>query len=168
MTRFPFAMAWRETRAGWRHFVGFFACVALGVAALTSVGTLAANVDRALSREARALMGGDLELRAMRPLDDDTEAAVAHLVRAGATATRVRELVGMAREPARGATLLVELKAVEPGYPLYGRLDVEPARPLDELLAGGGALVQRDLLDRLGVKIGDGSSSEALPSSSAA
>src|SRR5262245_20036235 len=155
MTRFVLAMAWRETRGGWRHFAGFFACVALGVAALTSVGTLAANVDRALSREARSLTGGDLELRAMRPLDADATAAVEQLVREGATATRVRELVGMAREPARGATLLVELKAVEPAYPLYGRVQIDPPRPLVELLAGGGAVVQRDLLTRLGVAVGD-------------
>ncbi len=155
MTRFPFSLAWRETRGGWRHFVGFFACVALGVAALTSVGTLAANVDRALSREARALMGGDLELRAMRPLDDDAAAAVEQQVLEGARATHVRELVGMARVPGRDASLLVELKAVEPVYPLYGRLESDPARPLAELLAGAGALVQNDLLTRLGVKVGD-------------
>ena len=155
MTRFPVSMAWRETRGGWRHFVGFFACVALGVAALTSVGTLAANVDRALSREARALMGGDLELRAMRPLDADAAAAVEQLVREGATATRVRELVGMAREPSRGASLLVELKAVEPGYPLYGRLEAEPARPSTSCSPAGAPSSRRDLLARLGVKVGD-------------
>jgi putative ABC transport system permease protein len=155
VTRFPLALAWRETRGSWRHFVGFLACVTLGVAALTSVGTLAANVDRALSREARALMGGDLELRTMRPLDADASAAVARLVGEGATATRVRELVGMAREPTRDTSLLVELKAVETGYPLYGRLVTEPARPLAHLLADGGVVVQRDLLTRLGVRVGD-------------
>jgi predicted lysophospholipase L1 biosynthesis ABC-type transport system permease subunit len=42
-------LVWRELIGGWRHFAGFFACVALGVAALTAVGTLAANVDRALT-----------------------------------------------------------------------------------------------------------------------
>jgi putative ABC transport system permease protein len=155
VTRFPLVLAWRETRGGWRHFLGFFACVALGVTALTSVGTLAANVDRALSREARTLMGGDLELRAARPLEADAAGAVEQLVRDGATATHVRELVGMARDPARETSLLVELKAVEPAYPLYGRLEVEPRRPIAELLAGGGAVVQADLLGRLGVKVGD-------------
>jgi putative ABC transport system permease protein len=142
-------------RGGWRHFTGFFACVALGVAALTSVGTLAANVDRALTREARALMGGDLELRAMRPLDEAAAASLARLTREGAEVTRVRELVGMVRDPAREASLLVEVKAVEPGYPLFGRVDTEPERPLPELLAGRGALVQEALLTRLGVKVGD-------------
>ena len=142
-------------RGGWRHFAGFFACVVLGVAALTSVGTLAANVDRALTREAKALMGGDLELRAMRPLGDDATRAVERAARDGAAVTRVRELVGMVRDPRAGGSLLVELKAVEPDYPLYGRLETAPERPLAELLADGGALVQEALLVRLGVEVGD-------------
>ena len=126
----PMLIALREMRGGWRHFVGFFACVAVGVAALASVGTLAANVDRALTREARTLMGGDLELRAMRPLGDEATQAVERVASAGAAVTRVRELVGMVRDPRAGGSLLVELKAVEPDYPLYGRMQTEPERPL--------------------------------------
>ena len=33
----------------------------------------------------------------------------------------------MARDPRAGGALLVELKAVDAGYPLYGRLDTTPA-----------------------------------------
>ena len=62
-------MAWRETRGAWRHVALFVTCIALGVAALVGVGSFAANLERTLGREARALMGGDLELRASRPLD---------------------------------------------------------------------------------------------------
>jgi putative ABC transport system permease protein len=148
-------MAWRETRAAWRHFLAFFACIALGVGALVGVGSFAASLDRTLAREARALMGGDLELRSARSLDAETEARVARLAGHGATVTRVRELVGMAREPARGATGLIELKAVEPAYPLYGRLERDPGRPLPELLGPEGALVEDALLARLGVRVGD-------------
>jgi putative ABC transport system permease protein len=61
----------------------------------------------------------------------------------------------MARNPAQGGTLLIELKAVEGGYPLYGRLETRPARPLDELLAGGGAVVEEAVLRRLGLNPGD-------------
>jgi len=34
----------------------------------------------------------------------------------------IRELAGMARHPARGTSLLVELKAVDAAWPLYGRV----------------------------------------------
>jgi putative ABC transport system permease protein len=148
-------MAWRETRAAWRHFLALFACVALGVGALVGVGSFAASLDRTLAREARALMGGDVELRSARPLDADTRARVARLAGAGATVTRIRELVSMVRQPGPGRALLVELKAVEPAYPLYGRLEREPDRPLAELIGGDGALVEEPLLARLGLRVGD-------------
>jgi len=155
---FALRMAWRETRGAVRHFAVLFGCVALGVAALVSVGTFAANLDRTLMREARTLTGGDVELRSAQPLDAAAFAAVDELARKGATVTTVREMVAMARAPG-GATLLVELKAVEPAYPLYGRVDTAPPAQLDTLLAArtesSGALVEARLLERLGIAVGD-------------
>ena len=148
-------LAWRETRAGWRNLVVLVICVALGVTALVAVTGFAGNLDRALAREGKSLIGGDVELRSPRPLDTETEAVLAHLVARGAKITRVRELAAMARHPERPSTLLVELKAVGEGYPLYGRFATRPAGPLAELLAGKGALADETVLARLGVAIGD-------------
>jgi len=156
---FAVRMAWRETRGGWRHFAVFFGCVALGVAALVSVGTFAANLDRTLAREARALTGGDVELRSARPLGPTERDALAALEGGGAVTTAIQELAAMARDPGRGTTLLVELRAVEREYPLYGRVATTPATPLEALLAdrdgGAGALVEARLLERLGLAVGD-------------
>lgn len=154
MTGFPLRMAWRQARGAWRHFLAFFTCVALGVGALVSVGTFAANVERALGREAKSLLGGDVELRAARPLPPQAEAPLARLRQAGGTVTSIRELVGMARDPARGDSLLVELKVVDAGYPLYGELRTAPAGAAAALADGEAALVQREVLDRLGVRVG--------------
>ena len=152
MIRFAVRLAWRETRAAWRHFAGFLACVALGVAALVAVSSFAAGLDRTLAREAKALMGGDVEIRSARPLTPAADERLDAVVRDGATLTRVTELVAMARHPGRGTTLLVELKAVEPAYPLYGQLDTSPpgTRVDDEQV-----LVQAALLERLGLALGE-------------
>jgi putative ABC transport system permease protein len=147
-------LAWRQARGAWRHFVLLAACVALGVAALVGVGSFAATLDRTLAREAKALTGGDLEIRAARPLDGETAAALTELRAQGAEVVSVRELVAMARG-ADGRALLVELKAPGAGYPLYGRMQTTPDRPLAVLLADGGAVVQKETLDRLGVRVGD-------------
>lgn len=155
MKMFVLRMAWRETRGAWRHVALFVACIALGVAALVGVGTFATNLEQTLGREARALMGGDIELRAARLLGPAAERELTHLRGAGATTTAIRELAGMARSPRDGGSALVELKAVGERYPLYGRLETIPARPLPELLAGGGALVEAPLLTRLGLSVGD-------------
>ena len=155
MNGFVWRMAWRETRGAWRHVALFVTCIALGVAALVGVGTFATNLERTLGREARALMGGDVELRSARPLGAPARNELEDLRRSGAVTTEIRELAGMARSPRDGRSALVELKAVGARYPLYGRIETEPARPLDELLAGSGALVEAPLLDRLGVSVGE-------------
>ena len=62
--------AWPGARPAARGVTspGSSACIALGVGALVAVLSVAAALDRSLGREARALLGGDLELRAARPL----------------------------------------------------------------------------------------------------
>jgi putative ABC transport system permease protein len=170
MTGFSFRMAWRETRAAWRHFLYFFVCIALGVGALVGVALFSANVERAVTREARGLMGGDVEIRLSRPMSGKGEAVLRSLADRGIAVLHVSELVGMAAvvdgTPAL-QTQLVELKAVESGYPLYGNLQLEPQHPL---MAPGrsrhsslvtrhgmchGAVVQQSLLIRLGLSVGN-------------
>ena len=50
---------------------------------------------------------------------------------------------------------MVEMKAVEPRFPLYGTLTLESGRYSHELLRGGGVLVRPELLAQLKLKVGD-------------
>jgi putative ABC transport system permease protein len=162
-----FSMAWRETRGAWRHFVYFLVCVAVGVSALVSISLFATHVEHAVSKQAKGLLGGDLEIRSSHPLSEESRAVVDSLHQRAVETTHVTELVAMAARPdaagSGNSTQIVELKAVDPGYPLYGVLKVEPALPLERLLhpdptaCGGceGVLVQEALLLRMNVRIGD-------------
>jgi putative ABC transport system permease protein len=165
-----FSMAWRETRGGWRHFVYFFVCIAVGVSALVGVSLFAANVEHAVSRQAKALLGGDLEIRSTHPLSAESRTLLETLDERGIQRTHVSELVAMAARTTPAvtsiqATQIVELKAVESAYPLYGTLKLEPSAPLQSLLSPEpsrcamvpchGAVVQEALLLRMGVAIGD-------------
>jgi len=170
VNRFIVSMAWRETRAAWRHFLYFFVCIAVGVGALVGVSLFAAHVDRAVTKEARGLLGGDLEVRSSHPLSTEGQAVLHSLCQRGIAVTHVSELVAMAartdREKAAGqSTQIVELKAVEPSYPFYGSLKLEPAHSLNLLLHPDasickknhcdGAVVQEALLLRMSLAIGD-------------
>jgi putative ABC transport system permease protein len=154
VTRFVFRLAWRETRGAWRHFGYFFACITLGVSALVGVGSFADSLERTVARSAKSLMGGDVEIRSTQPLSGDAATLVPSRGAGGVETTRVRELVAMAQAGARD-TQIVELKAVEPGYPFYGALVTDPARPLPALIGAGRALVHESLLARLGLRVGD-------------
>jgi len=154
---FALRMAWRETRGAHRHFVYFLVCITVGVAALVGVQSFADSLRLAIARSAKSLLGADVEIRATRPLSPDSAAVVAGLTREGVAVTRARELVAMAQAGAgpRAGVQLVELKAVEPGYPFYGRLVTDPDRPLASLVGRGKALVHASLLTRLGLAVGD-------------
>jgi len=153
MSAFVFRMAWRETRAAWRHFTYFFICIALGVAALVGVGLFSANLEHAIQREARSLMAADVELRTTRLLTPEAEAVLRRLDGRGVARMQVSELVAMAA--VSSGTQLVELKAVEPGYPFYGKLRAVPEDTLTALFTGTRALAEEALLIRLNLEVGD-------------
>ena len=154
MSRFVLRLAWRESRGAWRHFGYFFACITLGVSALVSVGSFADSLERTVARSAKSLMGGDVEIRSTQPPPEDAAGMAPEPAGGRVAVTRVRELVAMAQAGA-SLTQLVELKAVEPGYPFYGTLVTDPDRPLDALIGHGRALVHDSLLARLGLRVGD-------------
>lgn len=169
MTGFLVKMAWRETRAAWRHFLYFLVCIAIGVGALTGVSLFGTQVERTVTKEARGLLGGDLEIRLSRPMSSQSQEVLDSLGERGIEHTHVSELVAMAAraDPVSGGqpTQIVELKAVEAQYPLYGSLRIEPDTKLGELLrqqdqdcsghACFGVVVQESLLIRMGLSVGD-------------
>jgi putative ABC transport system permease protein len=150
---FVTTLAWRETRGAGRHFAYLVACITLGVGALVAVGSFAASLERTVGRSARALMGGDVEIRSAQALSSEASGIVTALTRPGTDTLPVTELVAMSA--ADGKSQIVELKAVGQGYPLYGNLVTTPAAPLRSLIGGGRALVHESLLTRLGLRVGD-------------
>ena len=146
-------MAWRETRGAHRHFIYFLVCITVGVAALVGVQSFSDSLARTVARSAKSLLGADVEIRSAHPLSAESAAMVVSLEREGAAVTSVREMAAMAQVGQR--SLLVELKAVEPGYPFYGRLVTDPDQPLTSLLGHAKALVHASLLTRLGLAVGD-------------
>jgi putative ABC transport system permease protein len=118
-----FRIARRELRGGLRGLRIVLACLALGVAAITAVGTLRAGVDAGLAADGARILGGDVEIASpYRPL---SEAPRAWLAARGARVSEVVTLRAMAVAES-GQRMLVEVKAVDSAYPLYGRLEVQP------------------------------------------
>ncbi|MEQ8965781.1 MAG: FtsX-like permease family protein [Azospirillaceae bacterium] len=155
-------LARRELRGGLKGFRVFLACLTLGVAAIATVNSVAQGVLTGLEEDGRAILGGDVALRKIyQPAEPDQ---VDYLESVGAV-SRSAEMRAMARGPDADATALVELKAVDGAYPLYG--SVELGTTLDGIAPGDldAALAERDgvwgaavdplVLDRLGLAVGD-------------
>ncbi|MDB5410697.1 MAG: glycosyl transferase family 1 [Rhodospirillales bacterium] len=151
-----FRYAGRELRHGLRGFGIFLACLTLGVAAIAGVGSLASAVDAGLKTDARSVLGGDAEFHLInREATPEQRAAISH----GGTVSETAQMRAMARTADGGRRSLIELKAVDGAYPLYGAVTLDPAQDLPAALAERdghwGAVVDPALLGRLGVKLGD-------------
>jgi putative ABC transport system permease protein len=148
----------RELRSGLAGFRIFFACLVLGVAAIAGVGSLSQAFLTGLSEQGRTLLGGDVSVGLVhRPA---TPAEREFLSRYGRVSQTVY-LRGMAYAIKNGKEderQLVELKAVDGLYPLYGRMKLSSPHPLRELLQcdahACGAIAEQTLLDRLRVSVG--------------
>ena len=151
-----FRFARRELRGGIAGFRVFLGALALGVTAIAGVGTIAAAISAGLGSEARTMLGGDVAVRLVHRAANLDE--FAYLQRVG-DVSRVVLLRAIARVPGAERSALVELKAVDRAYPLYGAVQLEPAMPLSAALAfadgAHGAVVDQSLLDRLGLKRGE-------------
>ncbi len=164
-------LALREMRGGVRGFYVLIACIALGVMAIAGVGAVAGSLADGLAREGRAILGGDIAFSLIHREANADESAF--LKRRGEVSVAAT-LRAMARTQ-DGHTALVEMKAVDAAYPLYGRVVFEPAMPLARALSTDneiyGAAADPALLARLDLKPGDriqiGSASFAIRTASA-
>jgi len=150
------ALLRREVRGTAGRLVFFVACLAVGVAAVVAVAGLSAGLDEGLRREARQLLAADLAVKSRQPAPPELEKVLAEATPKGTVLRRaeIRELATVVAAPA-GGSQLVELKAVRGPYPFYGDLELEPDRPLGELLGADTAVVEPGLLTRLGLEVGD-------------
>ena len=164
--RFACRFAWRDLRGGSRGFGVFIACIALGVLAIAGVGSVAASLDDGIAGAGRVILGGDLAFSLIQRQASDTERAFLDAQGKMSVAATLRAMARIpppfspphAGERREGATL-VEVKAVDANYPLFGAVVTDPALPLAALFAqnGGafGAAVDPALLARFDLKTGD-------------
>jgi putative ABC transport system permease protein len=149
-------LAWRDLRGGIAGMWVVLACLALGVAAIASVGTLRASMDRGLATEGRRLLGGDIAIDGgAQPLPPALDT---WLGARGAHVSKIVLLRSLLVAPS-GERQLVEVRAVDSAYPLVGAAALTPPGSLHSDLSGGaaspGLVADRLIVERLGLHPGD-------------
>jgi putative ABC transport system permease protein len=144
-------LAWRDLRGGIRGMRIVLACLALGVGAIGSIGSLRAALDAGLATEGSRLLGGDIRIEnGSQPLPEALRSwLTAHSGQVSAV-TRLRSLL-VAPD---GQRLLVEIKAVDNAYPLVGAVRLDPPMGLPAALQAG-VVADPLVLQRLGLHTGD-------------
>ncbi len=149
--RLALAMLRRDWRAGeWRVLL---IALLLAVGSISTVGLFADRVRQALQQEAHALLGADLRVTSTHPL------APSYRAQAQQRGLRVLETAvfpSMVTHPS--GTLLVEVQALEQGYPLRGKIMLEDEgteQQAQGVPARGELWADVRMLRRAGLHIGD-------------
>ena len=154
MLSIAWRIARRELRSGIRGFRVFLLCLATGVAAISAIGSLSSALTEGMRADARKILGGDVDIRLSH-----RQASVEQLawMRARGQVSGIAQMRSLARKG--DAHTLVEIKAVDDAYPLFGALKLSQgmslAKALEKQEGAWGAAVDQPLLLKLGVKVGD-------------
>lgn len=148
----------REIRTRPR-FSAFFAFnLALGLAGFVALDALEGSVSGELHARSKAFHGGDLSLQGNAPFDPELVAKLDLAAGPNSQTVATAQLFSMAAGSERAR--LVSLRAVAPGFPLYGRIELERAGLVDaeivaRLSAQRGVWIDPLLRSQLGLEIGD-------------
>jgi|CXWL01.1.fsa_nt_gi putative ABC transport system permease protein len=159
--KFIFNLTRREIRSSWRRLLFFFLCIALGVGSIVALRSLIQNITKVVGNDARALMTADVEVSSTNDFSPTDVAKIEEVVARFSIIEARNETIStasMARpvDPANDSIAFVELRGIEPPFPLVGDFNISDGRPFDfKLLENKGATVARIILEEMKLKVGD-------------
>jgi putative ABC transport system permease protein len=156
---FILRMAVREIRSSWQRLLFFFVCIAVGVAAIIALRSVIQSVRAGMSQQAQSLIASDILLTSNRDFTPKVLDTLAAEQRNGriAVASRAIEIPTMVRpaDSSKAVARMVELRAVQREFPLYGTLTLASGTYSHDLLLNHGVIVRPELLSQLDLKVGD-------------
>ncbi|HEX8397569.1 MAG TPA: FtsX-like permease family protein [Pyrinomonadaceae bacterium] len=159
---FVFNLARREIRSSWRRLLFFFICIGVGVGSIVALRSVISNLNAAVAGEARFLLNGDVEISSTAAFSEAELRAIEQVVASNAGVVEARDeqiqTTTMSRpaDDTKPGSEMLELKGIEPNFPLAGDFRIDDGQPFDyRLVANKGAVVAPLLLEKLKLKVGD-------------
>ena len=155
--QFIFNLFLREIRSSWKRLLFFFLCIAIGVGSVVALRSLIQNLSRAVASDARALLTADFEISSTNPFSPSEISIIEGVVnKSNIIEARNEAITTTATARSREGFQTIELKGIEPPFPLVGSFKLSDEKPFDfSLIENQGAIVQELLLEKLSLKIGD-------------
>jgi len=145
-------MAWRDSRKNRPRLVLFISSIVFGIAALVAIYSFGYDLRRSIDAQAATLVGADLAVTSNKPV---VQNAMPFLDSLGTTRSQELSFVSMALFTKNNGTRLVQVRALQGGFPYYGELETTPAAAGRSFLAGRNALVDNTLSLQFNAAVGD-------------
>lgn len=145
-------MAWRDARNNKSRLFLFVSSIILGIAALVAVYSFRDNLQKDIDRQAKELTGADLIIESRKPLSLRAQQLIDTL---GVQRSSERSFASMLYFVNTAGSRLVQVKALQGGYPFYGSLETTPLLAASSFQSGRGALVDKTIMLQYNAKVGD-------------
>nr|WP_242920683.1 FtsX-like permease family protein [Pontibacter liquoris] len=148
-------MAWRDSRRNRGKLALFISSIVLGIAALVAINSFSENLKTDIDNQAKSLIGADLVIASNKELEPAMQQLIDSIAVGGDRSDEVR-FVSMVYFPASKGTRLVQVRALEGGFPYFGAIEALPANASRSFRQGGRkALVDQTLLLQFNSRPGD-------------
>ncbi|NME71383.1 ABC transporter permease [Flammeovirga aprica] len=101
----------------------FIISIIIGIGTLVAMTNFSENVVKDIDNQAKEMLGADLELRANHPVKDSL---LTVFRREKTEMAKQFNFASMAFDPKHQTSRMVDLRALEKGYPFYGALEISP------------------------------------------
>jgi putative ABC transport system permease protein len=147
-----FEMAWRDSRRNRSRLLLFISAIIFGIAALVAIYSFRYNLQNDINTQAATLIGADLSVSGNQPAN----AAIKPLLDSlGDKRSEERSFVSMVYFPVSKGTRLVNVRALQGGFPYYGSLETIPIQAGQAFRNGKMALVDKTLMLQFNAKVND-------------
>jgi putative ABC transport system permease protein len=143
-------MAFRDFRKNIAKLLLFISSIVIGIAALVAISSFGDNLSTDIDRQAKELLGADLELEHNQPLGDQALDSIAEDI-----ASEIN-FASMVSFPGSGDSRLTQVRALEGNFPFYGKLETLPEEAESTFRTSGKkALVEKTLMALFNAQVGD-------------
>lgn len=153
-----FRLALRELIRSWRFGLFFIFNLSLGLTGFVALQAFNAALENEIAGNAKAILAGDVSVSARRELTEEELAGVRSTLPSGSVESKNYEFYAMLSSD-KGSRLVL-VKAIDDKYPLYGTLSLSSGAEIQsqsakEILTAPTAWVYPELLDQIGLSVGD-------------
>ncbi|WP_428330911.1 ABC transporter permease [Mucilaginibacter sp.] len=147
-----FEMALRDSRKNRSRLFLFISAIIFGIAALVAIYSFRYNLQNDINSQAATLIGADLVVSGNKPADVAIKPLLDSL---GDKRSEERSFASMIYFPKNQGTRLVQVKALQGGFPYYGSLETTPEKAGQTFKTGKYALVDKILMLQFNAHVND-------------
>jgi putative ABC transport system permease protein len=145
-------MAWRDSRKNRSRLFLFISSITFGIAAIVAIYSFRNNLQKDADYQAATLLGADLVLTGNDTVSEKSKPIYDTL---GDRRSQECSFASMVYFPKDSGTRLVQVRALQGGFPYYGSLETIPAKAGHSFQKDREALVDKTLMLQFNASVGD-------------